>query len=109
MGAVCCANCSVAGNLTVHHNHIHHVKTFQHGVSRHDSVAIWVAFFWRWQRYRCGQGCGLYYDSGGSGVRWTSNVVHDVVSHAINWNGFGPPFALRGHFTDQPISHSVLE
>ena len=56
----------------MHHNHIHHVKTFQHG------------------------GCGLYYDSGGSGVRWTSNVVHDVVQGALNWNGFGPGFANAG-------------
>ena len=61
-----------AGNFLVHHNHIHHVKTFQHG------------------------GCGLYYDSGGSGVRWTSNVVHDVVQGALNWNGFGPGFTNAG-------------
>ena len=27
-------------------------------VSRHDIAAIWVAFFSRWQRYRCSQGYG---------------------------------------------------
>ena len=28
----------------------------QGSVSRHDIAAVWVAFFSRWQRYRCGQG-----------------------------------------------------
>ena len=56
----------------IHHNHIHNVKTFQHGVSCHDQrchlsyiliAAIWVAFFSRWQRYPCQQGCAVFHDS----------------------------------------------
>jgi len=82
---MCCSNCTEGGNFLVNHNYVHHVSTFQHG------------------------GCGLYYDSGGSGLRWTNNVVHDVVQHTINWNGFGPPFTNKGHFHEERISHSVFE
>ena len=37
------------------------MKTGMHcgGVIRHDIAAIWVAFFSRWQRYRCHLGCIL--------------------------------------------------
>ena len=36
------------------------LKEIQALVSRHDIAGIWVAFFRRCQRYRCGQGTGDY-------------------------------------------------
>ena len=51
----------------------------------------------------------MQYDSGGSGIHWTNNVVHDVVQHTINWNGFGPKFTNEGHFMHQMEAHSLFE
>jgi hypothetical protein len=82
---LCCSNCTRSGWFHMNHNHVHHVSTFQH------------------------RGCGLCYDSGGSRIHRTNNVVHDVVQHTINWNGFGPKFTNDGHFLHQMEAHSLFE
>ena len=41
-------------------------------------------------------------------MKWTMNVVHDVVQGAVNWNGFGPHFTDAAHFTDEAAAHSLF-
>ena len=49
------------------------------GVSRHDIAAIWVAFFSRWQRYRCRQGSHTEMTF----ERKVEVTIDDIVEHCL--------------------------